>query len=263
VSKRPAIVIAVAAALLLPAAACADTVTMGSTLVNPYSGGVSTSPTVSIQQSYQAGVSANPIVSPANGVVTAWAVKSGDADAFYTLRIIRPTGIANTYAGAGSSPASGPVPNTVAPTGTILNYTASLPIKLGDSIGLLQGGLSDVGLPQFQSNGLTSNVIANNFTAQPIDGGTALLTPDQQHELLLQATVKFCKAPDLNRVKSAEAQQALAAADCTSTTKKKKLKRTRKNKKKKGKVLAQSLAPGATAAPGTPVELTVGKLKKK
>jgi PASTA domain len=256
-------VIAVTAALLLPAGAAADTVTMGSQLQNDYSGGLSTGNTLTIQQSFQAGVSPNAVVSPANGVVTAWAVKTGNPGTRYTLRILRPSGAANTYLGVGSSVAPTVVPATVAPTGTILNYPAALAINQGDSIGLQQDAALN-GVAQFQSNGLTGNVIANNFLGAPADGSSAALIPDQQHELLLQATVKFCKVPDLKGVKTAAAQQLLTAADCAGgPTANKKFKRSKKNKKKKGKILNQTLAAGTTTAPGTPVGFTVAKLKKK
>ena len=119
----------------------------------------------------------------------------------------------------------------------IFDYPASLPISKGDYIGDAhrRGAVDDV--PQHTTSGLPKNLIANNFTGQPADGDGGALLADEQHDLLLQATVKFCKVPDLKGLKLADAQSKLAAADCASTVTKKKLKKSKKNRKKKGKVL--------------------------
>jgi hypothetical protein len=256
------------------ATASADTVVMGSTLANDFdSPGFSISaPTVSAQISFDPATSPNPVTSPANGVITDWRVKSADDGALYTLKVLRPNGAVSLVVATNSSfkaissvEAPGAVPPGTAvasPTGAIFDYPASLPISKGDYVGLLAtGSLND--LPQHTTSGLHQNLIANNFSGQPSDGASADLLSDEQHDLLLQATVKFCNVPDLKGLKLADAQSKLAAADCGSTVTKKKLKKNKKNKKKKGKVLSQTVPAGTTAAPGTPIGIKVAKLKKK
>jgi hypothetical protein len=263
-----------AAIAVAPAAASADTVVMGSTLANDFDspGQSIAAPTLSAQLSYDPATSPNPVVSPANGVITGWKVKSADDDALYTLKVLRPTGpvslvvATNTnFTAVASVAAPSPIPAGTAvstPTGKIFAYPASLPISKGDYIGeLATGTVSDI--PQHTTGGVPKNLTANNFGGLPADGATAPLMSDEQHDLLLQATVKFCKVPDLKGLKVADAQSKLAAADCASTVSKKKLKKSKKNKKKKGKVLSQSVAADTTAAPGTAVDIKVAKLKKQ
>jgi len=86
-------------------------------------------------------------------------------------------------------------------------------------------------------------VIAYNLTGQA-DGATAGFTPTPGHELLLQATVKFCAVPNVH--KKVAAKQALAAADCGVKVKKKE---THK-KKFRGKVLKQKKQVGLTFPQG-------------
>src|SRR4051794_24521141 len=163
------------------AAAGADTATMGSTLANDFmSPGVSiAAPTVSVQISYDPATSTNPVVSPANGVITGWKVKSADDGAIYTLKVLRPNGpvtlvsmIDSNFSAIASVQATSAVPAGTAvatPTGVIFSYPASLPISKGDYVGLLaSGAVSD--LPQNTTSGLKQNLIANNFLGQPPDG---------------------------------------------------------------------------------------------
>jgi hypothetical protein len=265
--------LAATAVAVAPAVAAADTVLMGSTLADSDDGGISTAPTVSVQLSFDPATSPNPVISPANGVITGWKVKSADDGAIYTLKVLRPNGAVSlvtatntNFTALRSVQAATAVPagtSVSTPTGAIFDYPASLPISKGDYIGLLTGGDDDE-LPQHVTSGLDQNLIANNFSGLPADGASADLLADKQHDLLLQATVKFCKVPNLAKLKQAAAQQALAAADCVAgKLSKKKLKPSKKSKKKKGKVLSQSLAPGTTAAPGTAVDLKIGALGKK
>jgi hypothetical protein len=257
--------IAAAALLALPAGAAADTVTMGSTLVNPFQGGVSTAPTVTAQLSYDPATSPNPVISPANGVITGWKVKSADDGALYTLKVLRASGPVSlvtatnsNFTGISSLAAPAAVPigtNAATPTGVIFEYPGNnLPIKQGDYLGLLSGGDND-DLPQFTTSGLAKNLFANNFAALPADGGTAPLLADEQHDLLLQATVKFCKVPNLKGKKGKAAKKALAKADCAA-----KISKQRTGKKRSfGKVIKQKKKAGFTAAPGTQIPITVGK----
>jgi hypothetical protein len=228
-------------------------VTIGSALTLPFDpNGVCTVNCVTVQQSQVGGSSPNPLQSPANGVVVQWAVRTGDDGAQYALRILRPAGT-NTYTGAGTVFATSAVPPGT--DDAILKYPASIAIKQGDSIGIQLGGASDEGIPQNFTNGVPQNVFANNFAGQPADGQTAAFIPDQQHELLLQATVAFCSVPNVHKLKKVAAKQALAAADCGVKVKKKE---THK-KKFRGKVLKQKKPPGTTAAPGTVVPIVIGQ----
>jgi len=265
----------IAACAALAPSASADTTVMGSTLVNNYDGGVSGgASTVSVQLSFASATSTNPVVSPANGVITGWKVKSADDGAIYSLKVLRPNGVVSlvtatnsnfTAVGSVQAPAAVPVgTNAATPTGQIFSYpAASLPISKGDYVGILTGGADD-DLPQSTTGGVPQNLIANNFTAQPTDGAAANLLADEQHDLLLQATVKYCKVPNLVGQTESAATPLLVAGDCTGTV----VKKPTKNASEVGKVISTNPAADATAPPGTAVTLEVGvasckKAKKK
>jgi PASTA domain-containing protein len=243
--------LALAGSAFVTAIASANTVKIGSDLSHPMDtpGAVCTNCTT-LQQTQAGGSSPLPLSSPANGVVTSWAVRTSDPGALYTLRILRPVGT-NTYLGAGTSPGLPVPPGT---TDSVVSYPASLAIKQGDFVGILTAGAA-TGLPQRFTNGAPANVIANDFTGGPPDGAQSTFTPDQQHELLLQATVQFCSVPNVHKRKKKAAKALIAAADCGVRVKKKE---THK-KKFRGKVLKQKLAAGTTAAPGTVVPIVIGK----
>lgn len=270
----------------------ADTTVMGSTLANSFqSPGFSISaPTVSAQISFDPTTSPNPVVSPANGVITGWKVKSADDGALYTLKVLRPNGpvtlvamINSSFTATASVKAPSAVPAgtfTTTPTGVIFKYPASIPISKGDYVGLrASGAVTD--LPQNTTSGLSRNLIANNFTGKPADGASANLLADKQHDLLLQATIEFCNVPNVVGQTQAAAAAAIAAADCTSTAATqnltlKAIKKTFSKKKKRriraantalqaenGLVISQGTPPGTTAAPSGPaVALTVGEVVK-
>jgi hypothetical protein len=245
--KLSALLVATAlGALAAPAAASADTVVMGSTLVNPYEGGVATAPTVTAQISYDPATSPNPVISPVDGLITGWKVKSADDGALYTLKILRPNGpvsLVNTtnsnFTSVASVAAPSPVPAGTGasdPTGVIFNYPGNnLAIKKGDYIGLLSAGDID-GLPQDTTDGQAQNIFSNNFAGLPADGNSADLLSDVQHDLLLQATIQFTpgggkddKAKKCKKKKKKGKGKAAAAAE------KKKKKKCKKKKKKKKK----------------------------
>src|SRR4051812_18567199 len=102
---------------LLASSAAANTVVMGSPLVSNYDGGISTS-ALSVQLSFDPATSTNPLVSPANGTITDWKVKSADDGAVYTLKVLRPNGPVSTvvatntnFTSIASVQAPSPVPN--------------------------------------------------------------------------------------------------------------------------------------------------------
>jgi len=267
------VAVLVVAGLVGAGSASAATQTIGSALNHAYQGGVCNNNCLSVQQ--QRNLDVHPLLSPVNGVVTEWKVRTGDPDALYTLRILTPAA-GNSYISTTSLQA--PAPVAAGTTDSILTYfaTRTVPIRQGQAIGLLQtnggGAGADVGLPQNTTNGVTTNVIANNFNGAFLDGLGATFISDQQHELLLQATVRFCRVPDVVGQTQAAASQALAAAECGVTVQKKKIKIKKKAKKKAkqkakrklGKVLGQNPAPGSSVAPFTEaVEIVVGKKPKK
>jgi PASTA domain-containing protein len=233
---------------LLPTAASADTVRIGSALghaANP-NGELCTN-CVGVQRSQVGGNSPLALVSPANGLLTQWAVRTSDPGAIYNLRILRPA--TNTaYTGAGIGPAITVPPLT---TDSVLINTISVPVKQGDAIGVSVN--ASHGLPSWPDNVATDVV---GYVPAFADGTSSGNTTDiPGHELLIQATVSYCNVPNLHRLKKVLARTALTNADCGIKVKKKETHKT----KFRGKVLKQKLPPGTTAAPGTVVAIVVGQ----
>lgn len=260
--RRTAIAVLSGVALMaLPASAPAETVTIGNPLdhTHNFSLGACAVSCTALQKTQETDATMLPLTSPVNGVVTGWSVRSGLIGDTYRLRILRPAG-GLTYAFAGSSPVSPAVPDV---TDTIRNYTASVPIQQGDAIGL--ESVSGTGVPLHTGGPATPADTIAYYPAAANDGSSFLFddTNGGIKEVLLRATVSFCTVPDVKGLKAAAARDAFTAAGCTATVKKKKLKFSKKNRKKKGKVLKQGAPGGSTAAPGTPVELTVAKLRPK
>jgi hypothetical protein len=253
--------------LALAAPASANTVIMGSKLASDFDvpGFSLGAPTVSAQISFDPATSPNPVVSPANGVITGWKVKSAVDGALYTLKVLRANGPVSlvvasdtnfTGVGSAQAPSATPAGTFISnPTGKVFSYPAALPIGKGDYIGLLVGGSFPQDLPQHGTSGVHTNLIGNNFSGQPADGSTAPLKADEQHELLLQATVQFCSVPNVHKLKKKNAKALLAAADCGVKVKKKETGK----KKFRGKVLKQKKPAGTTAPPGTVVPIVIGQ----
>jgi hypothetical protein len=236
---------------LLPvsASAFANVATIGSDLAANEEANPCLNLCTAVQQAQAGGSSPLPLTSPANGLVTEWAIRSTD-NVTYAFRILRPAG-SNAYTGAGT--ALGIDPNTT--TNAILRFPVSLPVRQGDAIGISPfAGDIDTGVPAHDTPSIGSNVWATNQMGQPADGTTASFTPEAGHELLLQATVKFCAVPNVHKLKKVAAKHLLAAADCGVRVKKKE---THK-RKFRGKVLKQKVPPGGTAAPGTTIPIVVG-----
>ncbi len=104
----------------------------------------------------------------------------------------------------------------------------NLPISKGDYIGLLSGGDND-DLPQNTTDGVAQNLIGNNFSALPTDGTSADLLADEQHDLLLQATVEYTPAgPAAKKKKCKKKKQGKGKASAGA----KKKKKCKKKKKK-------------------------------
>jgi hypothetical protein len=235
-----------ASAAVLPTAASANTSQIGSSLKFPNLPSHCTN-CVGVQTNATAALSSLTQKSPANGTVTSWSVRSGDVGALYTLRILRQGG-PTSYASVGQSPATGPISSA---TDAVHTYTASLPISFGDNIGVeVVGG---TGLPD-HFTGDSGDVIGFAAPSFP-DGTSATFTDVTQHELLVQATVKYCLVPNVHKQKKVNAKQALAAADCGVKVKKK----VTHKKKFRGKVLKQKKAAGSTFPPGTVVPIVIGQ----
>jgi cell division septation protein DedD len=214
-------------------------VTLGSPLANPFDspGQSIAAPTLSAQLSFDPTTSPNPVVSPVNGVITGWKVKSADDGALYTLKVLRPNGPVSLVVATDSSftavrsvaaPSAVPAGTAVGtPTGVIFSYPASLPISKGDYIGeLATGAVSDI--PQHTTGGVPKNLTSNNFAGQPADGAAANLMADEQHELLLQATIQF--TPPASPVTAQKPKCKKKAKKRSAEIAKKKCKKKRKKK---------------------------------
>jgi hypothetical protein len=241
------VVAAISGLAIVPAIATADTITIGSALQHPDTPALCTN-CVGVQRSQAGGESPNSLVSHVNGLVTEWAVRTSDAGATQTFRILRPAG-GTTYTGAGTSASITVPPGTIDST---LHNAVSLPIKQGDAIGIAVSG-SASGLPQFSSNN-SADVIGYAAPVFP-DGSSSSFLEIPGHELLLQATVDYCNVPSLKKLKTKAAKQALKAHDCLPKVKKSRVKKD----KFRGKVVKQKVAAGTTAAPGTVVPIVIGQ----
>jgi hypothetical protein len=250
-SRSVAAWLAIAAVAVFAAPASADTVQIGSALGHAAAApnGELCTNCVGVQRSQAGGNSPLPLSSPANGTVTTWAVRTGDIGAVYNLRVLRPLG-SSAYTGEGTSPA---VTVPAGTTDSVLNNGVSLPIKQGDAIGVAVS--PGHGLPSWPDN-VNADVVG--YTPPFADGASSGNTTDiPGHELLIQATVRFCNVPSLKRLKTKPAKRALRAHDCLP-----KVKRSRVKKNKfRGRVLKQKVAAGTTATPGTIVPIVIGKKK--
>ncbi|MGA6949134.1 MAG: PASTA domain-containing protein [Solirubrobacterales bacterium] len=239
----------------LPTSAAAESLKIGTSLQRPQDiyAFCANEGCVGVQRAVATGSEFLPLTSPVGGRVTSWSVRSNDDGALYALRILKPLG-GFAYAGRGTAFASSTVPSG---PDAILTFPTSLPIEAGDAIGL-QLGPGTTGLPTQATMTGPGDTLTWASTAP--DGSTTTFTGDSSpYQVLVQATVTFCKVPDVRGMKAGQATQLLAAADCSAQVTKK---RTRK-RKKRGKVLSQQSAPGSTAEPGAAVTIVVGKLPKK
>ena len=237
------------ALLALSAPANANTAVFGSDLSATSNSNACLTDCTAVQLSQPSGAAPLPLTSPANGVITEWAIRSTD-NVTYAFRVLRPAGT-DAYTGVATS--LGVDPGT---SDAILRYPVSLVVRRGDAIGIgPASGDIDAGVPSRDAPVSSSYVWAINSVGQPADGATASFTPQSGHELLLQATVRFCSVPSLKRLKKVAAKEALAAADCGVKVKK----RTTQKGKFRGKVLKQKTPSGTTAAPGTVVPIVIGR----
>jgi hypothetical protein len=243
-----ALLTAIAALATWASSALADSATIGSDLTRSFS--LSDLVVSGVQRSTSGPL---PLLAPGNGVVTSWAVRTGPGTMGrrYTLFILHPrTDGSGGYVVGPAAVAPDPVPDAI---DAIRSYPAGgLPIGKGDAI-----GMSPTQPVHTSSN--PADVLGNY---NEFGTGQTLGPPASNSsgvEMLLQATEVFCKAPDVRGLKRADAAAAITAHDCTAAVTNKP---TRK-RKKRNRVLTQATAPGTTGAPGTAVQIVIGKFKKR
>lgn len=239
----------------VPAAAQADSVRIGTSLQRPHDINAlcATEGCVGVQLAVATGSEFLPLTSPVDGRVTTWSVRSGDDGALYALRVLRSTGGLG-YTGMGTAFATSTVP-----TGpdTVVTSSTSLSIQRGDAIGL-QLGAGTNGFPTQATMTGPGDQMAHSPSV-PDGSNVTFLGPSEPYQLLVQATVSYCRVPDVVGRRTAEAIQQLASHDCGAKVTKK----PKRKKKKRGKVLRQLTPPDTSGAPGTEVELIVGKKPKR
>jgi hypothetical protein len=119
--------LALGALSLLPVAASADTVTVGSTAGTP-SQNVCVA-TITCTYVPFSGPLVPVLLAPFDGTVTGFSVNTGSASGSVRLRVLRPAGI-GMFTGAGTSAAA-----ALSSTG-VLSFTTSLPVRKGDVLAI-------------------------------------------------------------------------------------------------------------------------------
>jgi hypothetical protein len=239
-------------ALLAASSAQAATVTVGSPLTVPFTGSFGGTATEINFTLVEPGSQAT---SPVDGTIVSYRVKvDSSSTGRFAIRAIRPaSGGAFTGAGTGTA---------LTPPGTGLQiFSASLPIRAGDFVGLdlVDSGSSVAFQDAGPSAGSTVYEWGNDgFLADGATAPPAYTYPDG--ELAFNAEVRYCVVPDVLGKKLKKAKAALAAADCTVgriSPKKKKKRRSRKY------VISQSAAIGASISDTEPVDVALGKRFKR
>jgi hypothetical protein len=236
------VLVALGSALLMAPGAGATTVTVGSPLTLSFDAETFGS-SRSLTNFTLAEPGAMP-TAPANGTITSWKVLDASGGPL-KLRVVHPLG-GNLFVGGGTA-LSGPI------TGLgLTTFTARLPIKAGDYIGLDPTANSDAIGGNFTTPGSTFI----DFGSPLVDGspvGSPGDTPVQGEAAFNAQVLLNCIVPKVKGKKVSAARRALANAGCATPTIKKKGK-TKKIIKK------QNPAPG-TEIPGD--QATVLKLKPK
>jgi hypothetical protein len=243
------IVAVVVALALAPSTASAEQVTLGPDLSGPLilPGLVPGCPPPACTM-FQDVIGGGPAPSsPVNGVITSWTLRALDTfdNNGAQLRVLRVngSGVGTTFSVLRSSAPAGLVT-----ANTTAKLSTSLPIAVGDRIGLHQPTGQPfpvfVGTPD-------DRVLIALPPDDPADGGSGTANSNSAGQnifLAVNATISFCRVPAVKKKKFKRAKALLAAEGCL-------VKKSGHGKK----VKRQSLAPGTTVAPGTVVRL---KLKK-
>ena len=226
-----AVGVAGAVSLFGASAAQAATVTLGSVLTNALpSRPIAISATV--RQTTLPGAT---LVAPFNGQITSW--KLINASGGWTLQVLHPSGGGFVSTGSTHSGTLGP---------GIFTFTATLPIRAGDSIGLASDSASS-------TLGTSAATAGAAFVAYipPLSDNTAARssTTGDIRELGFNATIASdCIVPKVKGKTVKKATKKLRAAGCEA-----------KIHKKGGKRVTKQKPPaGAEVPAGTPVNLTLG-----
>lgn len=234
-----------AAGMFASGGAQAATVTVGSPLTATFDddfGGPVTDVNVALPE---AGAT---VVSPVNGTIVTWRAIVGDPGGL-AIRVIEPAA-AGAFSGGGTSTAT-------ATAGGTQTFSANLPVKAGDLIGIDIGSGTVLNAPSVPG--------ATIKQWQPPLADGASLVPDDtfnNSELGYNADVRYCLVPKLKGKKLGAAKQALSQAACAIGA----LVRPKRKGKGKGKakfVKSQGVPPGTALADGAPVDLKLRPKPKK
>lgn len=255
--------ISVAAATLLfvaaPAKAAAESLTLGPSQLSALTPLTFTTPVCADGPctSYQdpvRGAQGAFWSSPVNGVVTGWSIRvsaTGFSDQTgagnrFRLRVIRVAqGAPADFIAVRSSLALTPIFSAPG----IYAQAVSLPISAGEQIAL--GATQNAELPTFLSPSV--NVVRFSSPPDPPDGQLGQAFNSNNTSMLgINATVEFCRVPNVRGKKLRRASRLVSGAACAPKPKAKgKARRPAKRKR----IHKQIPAAGETVPPGTPVKL--------
>jgi PASTA domain len=213
-------------------AADAATVTLGSPLTNALpSQPIAISATVR-----QAALPGGTLVAPFNGQIRSWRLIN--ASGGWTLQVLRPAGVGFVSTSSTQSGTLGP---------GIASFTARLPIRAGDSIGLASASASS-------TLGTSSDTPGAVFEAYvpPLTDNSAPRSSSTtgSRELGFNATiVSNCIVPRVKGKTVKKAARKLRASGCT---------KGKVNRKGARRVTRQKPRAGSEVPPRTPVQLTLG-----
>jgi hypothetical protein len=181
------------------------------------------------------------LVAPFNGQIRSWKVIN--ASGGWTLQVLHPSGGGFVSTVSTHGEALGP---------GIVAFTARLPIRAGDSIGLASDSASSALVNSDATPGA-----AVDFYVPPLTDNTAPRTAStsRSRELGFNATiVSNCIVPKVKGMTGKKATKMLRAAGCTKG----------KVKKKGGKRVTKQKPPAGTEVPpGTLVNLTLGPERRR
>jgi len=199
-TRTAAVGAATALACLLPAAARAETFTVGHLGLPP--GGSASICGGDPCTAFQGQVSpagGYTLRVPADGTITSWSYRNGNVPPAnsYSLRVLRPSNPQETSFTAVASSASPPIPD--ANDSVRGPYAVSIAVRAGDRIGLRSNGPNELGVP-IDTTGHNDPATGDGvhyFSPDVADGGTA--TPasagNTGQQVLVQATVQTGPPP--------------------------------------------------------------------
>lgn len=173
--------VALAALSAAPSGAGAS-VTIGSSLLQEPNSGEDCSGCTYVLQSSAGAPAQDGVVSPVNGTVTGWRIRTGAFTRQITFRVVRALG-GGLYTGAGTTPAVTP------PLSQITPYPFTLPINKGDLIGITCG-CTGGGSSFFRAGG--TSLRFGSFAGSDLlpDGGVSAPNTTKLAETTLQAIIE-------------------------------------------------------------------------